>query len=143
MDTVSKSQRSYNMSRIKSKDTGPEMTVRKKLFSRGLRYRLHVKTLPGKPDLVVKKYKVIVDVRGCFWHGHKNCKYSSQPKSNSQYWTEKIDKNKDRDHKNTQKWKELGFNVFTIWECETKNDGALSLIIDKIMNSKNKQPIFR
>ena len=128
MDTVSKSQRSRNMSRIKSKNTRPEMVVRRKLFQSGIRYRLHSKKLPGKPDIVIHKYKLIVDVRGCFWHGHENCRYSSTPKSNTSYWSEKIIKNKERDAKNQKILKEEGFTVFVVWECETK--------IEEIMNSK-------
>ena len=134
MDTISKSQRSYNMARIKSKDTGPEMIVRKKLHSKGLRYRLHSKKISGKPDIVVIKFKLIVDIRGCFWHGHNNCKYASMPKSNSTYWINKINKNKDRDIKNQAEWNKLGFNVFTIWECETKDEQMLNTMINSIMD---------
>ena len=108
------------MSRIKSKNTKPEIIVRKKLFSKGIRYRLHSKKLPGKPDISIYKYGLIIDVRGCFWHGHENCKFSSIPKSNSGYWLNKIKKNIERDSKNQTLLSKLGYTIFIIWECETK-----------------------
>ena len=86
MDSHSKEVRSYNMSQIRSINSKPEMLVRKYLFAKGLRYRKNVKTLPGKPDIVLKKYKTVVFINGCFWHGHENCKYFVMPKSNTAYW---------------------------------------------------------
>ena len=100
MDNHSPKVRSYNMSQIKSTNTKPEEMVRKYLFSKGLRYRKNVKTLPGKPDIVLAKYKTIIFVNGCFWHGHNGCKYFVMPKSNTNYWREKIKKNIERDRKN-------------------------------------------
>lgn len=91
MDTVRSKQRSKNMAAIRSKNTLPKKLVRSALFKAGLRYRLHVKTLPGTPDIVIKKFKLVIDVRRCFWHGHANCKYSSTPKSNVSYWTKKLE----------------------------------------------------
>ncbi len=134
MDTVSKSQRSYNMSRIKSKNTKPEILVRKKLYSQGIRYRLHSKDLPGKPDISINKYNLVIDIRGCFWHRHKDCKYSSIPKSNSTYWQKKIKKNQERDLINSKLLKEKGYKIFIIWECQTKDEIKLDSQIKKISN---------
>lgn len=122
MDKHSKETRSYNMSMIKSSGTKPEETVRKYLFSKGLRYRKNVKTLPGKPDIVLPKYKTIVFVNGCFWHGHKGCKYFVMPKTNVEFWTEKITKNIARDEITYKKLQNMGWNVIVVWECELKKD---------------------
>lgn len=122
MDKHSKETRSYNMSMIKSSGTKPEETVRKYLFSKGLRYCKNVKTLPGKPDIVLPKYKTIVFVNGCFWHGHKGCKYFVMPKTNVEFWTEKITKNIARDEITYKKLQNMGWNVIVIWECELKKD---------------------
>ena len=134
MDTVSKSQRSFNMSRIKSKNTKPEILVRKKLYREGIRYRVHSKKLPGKPDISINKYSLVIDVRGCFWHGHKDCKYSSSPKSNSTYWQKKIKRNQERDFINFKSLKEKGYKTFIIWECQTKDEKKLDNQIKKISN---------
>lgn len=122
MDKHSKETRSYNMSMIKSSGTKPEETVRKYLFSKGLRYCKNVKTLPGKADIVLPKYKTIVFVNGCFWHGHKGCKYFVMPKTNVEFWTEKITKNIARDEITYKKLQNMGWNVIVIWECELKKD---------------------
>ena len=110
------------MSMIKSSGTKPEETVRKYLFSKGLRYRKNVKTLPGKPDVVLPKYKTIVFVNGCFWHGHKGCKYFVLPKTNMEFWTEKITTNIKRDEITYKKLQDMGWNVLIVWECELKKD---------------------
>lgn len=122
MDKHSKETRSYNMSMIKSSGTKPEETVRKYLFPKGLRYCKNVKTLPGKSDIVLPKYKTIVFVNGCFWHGHKGCKYFVMPKTNVEFWTEKITKNIARDEITYKKLQNMGWNVIVIWECELKKD---------------------
>ena len=113
--------RSYNMSRIRSKDTKPEMLVRKYLFAQGFRYRLHDKKLPGKPDLVFPKYKTVLFINGCFWHGHGGCKYYVVPQTNKDRWTEKISTNKANDEKSYSKLTELGYKIIVIWECELKS----------------------
>jgi len=110
------------MSRIKSKDTKPELLVRKFLFANGFRFRIHDKKLPGKPDLVLKKYNTIIFVHGCFWHGHKNCKHFVMPKSKREYWVPKIENNIKRGKRNMQEALKLGWNVIVIWECELKRD---------------------
>lgn len=122
MDNHSKEVRSYNMSKIRSTGTKPEEIVRKYLFSKGLRYRKNVKTLPGKPDIVFPKYKTVVFVNGCFWHGHQNCRYFVMPKSNTEYWENKINNNIARDKIIYERLSKLGWNVLIVWECELKKD---------------------
>ena len=119
-DIKSKEERSRNMAAIKGKDTKPEMIVRKYIFSKGLRYRIHVKSLPGNPDIVLPKYKTVVFINGCFWHGHDACKYFRLPKSNIEFWDTKIKNNKNRDIINEERLKEAGWKVIRIWECEIK-----------------------
>src|SRR4051812_18275519 len=101
--------RSYNMSRIKSKNTNPEMVVRRYLYQLGFRYRLHVKTLPGNPDLVIRKYNTVIFIHGCFWHGHANCKYYKPPRTRAEFWQLKISRNQTRDEKNIQALLALGY----------------------------------
>ena len=110
------------MSMIKSTGTKPEEMVRKYLFSRGLRYRKNARSLPGKPDIVLRKYKTVVFVNGCFWHGHSNCKYFVMPKSNVEFWQEKISRTIIRDNEAYEKLADLGWNVLTIWECQLKKN---------------------
>jgi DNA mismatch endonuclease, patch repair protein len=112
--------RSYNMSRIKGKDTKPEILVRKFLHAHGFRYRLHVKDMPGKPDIVLPKYKTVIFVHGCFWHGHEGCKYYVVPKTRTEWWLEKIGKNIENDEKHAKALQEDGWRVITIWECNLK-----------------------
>ena len=122
MDTVSKEQRSLNMSHIKSKNTKIEIKVRKYLFSKGFRYRVNEKDLPGKPDIVLKKYKTVIFVNGCFWHRHKNCKLATTPKTNTEYWVNKFNHNIENDQKNYEKLNVLGWHVIILWECELKDN---------------------
>lgn len=119
MDDRSVEKRSYNMSRIKSKNTKPETLVRKFLFSQGFRYRKNVGSLPGKPDIVLPKYKTVVFVNGCFWHMH-DCSRSTTPKSNVEYWIPKLERNKANDIKNISLLSEAGWKVIIVWECELK-----------------------
>lgn len=121
-DIHSKEVRSYNMSRIRGKNTKPEVLVRKFLFSRGFRYRLNVKDLPGKPDLVLKRYKTVIFVNGCFWHGHENCKYFVLPKTRTEWWKNKIEQTKKRDYINKKALVKMGWNILSIWECQLKSD---------------------
>lgn len=108
------------MSRIKGKDTKPEILVRKFLHANGFRYRLHVKDLPGKPDIVLPKYKTVIFVHGCFWHGHEGCKYYVVPKTKTEWWLNKINGNKANDEKAIDALKKDGWKVITLWECELK-----------------------
>ena len=124
-------QRSRNMSAIKSKNTKPEIKVRKILHSMGYRFRLHSKDLPGSPDIVLPKYKTVIFVHGCFWHRHENCKYASTPKTRKEFWNKKFTENKKRDSEIQEKIKNLNWRSVVIWECETKN---LENLRDKIVD---------
>ena len=124
-DHLTVKQRSWNMSRIKSKDSVPEIRVRKLLHSLGFRYKLYDPKLPGKPDLVFPKYKLALFVHGCFWHKHQGCKRSSNPSSNKEYWNAKLDRNVKRDAENKEALLDLGWNPGLIWECETKDANLL------------------
>ena len=108
------------MSRIKSKNTKPEILVRKFLHSKGFRFRIHDKKLPGKPDIVLTKHKTVIFIHGCFWHGHKNCKYFVLPKTKTQWWKNKINGNIARDTKATKSLKKEGWKIINIWECQLK-----------------------
>ena len=127
-------QRSRNMSAIKSKNTKPEIKVRKILHSMGYRFRLHSKDLPGSPDIVLPKYKTVIFVHGCFWHRHENCKYASNPKTRKEFWNKKFTENKKRDSKIQEKIKILDWRSVVIWECETKN---IENLRDKIIDVFN------
>jgi DNA mismatch endonuclease, patch repair protein len=127
--------RSFNMSQIKGKNTKPEILVRKFLFSHGYRYRLNDRKLPGKPDIVLPKHKAIVFVHGCFWHGHTNCKYFVVPKTRTEWWMNKISRNKILDKENKEKLKALGWRVLEVFECELKiqqQDNTLKKILNFI-----------
>ena len=121
-DVHSPEKRSYNMSRIHCKDTKPEELVRLFLFSQGFRYRMNDARLPGKPDIVLPKYKTVIFVNGCFWHGHEGCKYFVWPKNNAEFWTEKIGKNIVRDRTNHQLLRAQGWKIIDVWECQLKKD---------------------
>lgn len=126
--------RSYNMSRIRSTNTKPEEKVRKYLFSKGFRYRKNVKTLPGKPDIVLPKYKTVIFVNGCFWHKH-DCGRFRWPASNEDYWKKKIESNVIRDQENIDLLRKEGWKTLIVWECETKNSviaDTMERLIDKI-----------
>lgn len=141
MDRHSKETRSYNMSRIRAAETKPEETVRKYLFSRGLRYRKNVKTLPGKPDIVLPKYKTVIFVNGCFWHGHTNCRYFVMPKTNTEFWEEKIKTNIARDNRVAENLSSQGWNVLTVWECELKKpirEETLCSLYERIVQQNSK-----
>lgn len=120
MDILSKDQRHKNMAAIHSANTKPEMIVRKYLFSHGFRYRLNHPRLPGRPDIVLRKYHTCIFVNGCFWHGHKGCKYYVIPKSNTEFWTNKINRNIARDERVQKELAQMGWHCITIWECDLK-----------------------
>ena len=109
------------MSRIRSKDTKPELLVRKFLFSNGFRYRLHDRKLSGTPDIVLPKYKTVININGCFWHGHEDCRFYKVPKTRTEWWLNKINNNRDKDHRNKAKLLSERWNVITIFECELKS----------------------
>ena len=120
MDVHDKKTRSFNMSRIKGKNTKPEELVRKYLFSQGFRYRKNVRTLPGSPDIVLPKYKTAIFVNGCFWHGHVGCKYFVWPENNAEFWHKKITTSIERDSRNIKLLEQAGWKVLVVWECELK-----------------------
>ena len=123
------------MAAVKGKDTKPEMIVRKYLFSRGLRFRVQVRKLPGTPDIVLPKYNTAIFVNGCFWHGHEGCKYFRLPKSNVEFWKEKIERNIERDKESMQALFDLGWKVVRVWECELRNKANREETLNKIYTS--------
>lgn len=138
MDRFTQEQRHYTMSLIHGKDTKPEILVRRYLFSRGLRFRKNDKRLPGHPDIVFPKYKTVVFVHGCFWHGHEGCKYFVMPKSNVEFWQNKIHTNIERDAVITKMLSDSGWTVLTVWECELKpksREQTLSFLYSSITSA--------
>lgn len=131
VDKITPEHRSWNMSRVRSKDTKPEKKIRSLIHAMGFRFRKNVKTLPGNPDIVFPKYKTVIFVHGCFWHQHHGCKKSHIPKSNIEFWTEKLGKNVVRDVKHQKELEEAGWKVIVIWECEIKEENGL---IEKLKN---------
>jgi DNA mismatch endonuclease, patch repair protein len=125
VDKISSEHRSWNMSRIRNKDTTPELIVRSLLHRMGYRFRLHRKDLPGKPDIILPKYKTVIFVHGCFWHRHEDCQYSYIPKSHVKFWEEKFKSNMTRDNKIQSELKALGWKIFIIWECELSNQKSV------------------
>lgn len=119
-DIYSKDKRSEIMSKVASKDTKPEIFVRKFLFNRGFRYRKNVNNLPGKPDIVLPKYKTVIFINGCFWHGHIGCKKSKLPKTRELFWKEKIENNISRDKRNYEILESLGWHIIVLWECQIR-----------------------
>ena len=135
-DTITKERRSYVMSRIRSRDTKPEMVVRRYLFSRGLRFRVNARNLPGHPDVVLAKYRAIVEIRGCFWHRHEGCATATTPKSHVRFWREKFRRNVARDRLHEEQWAAAGWRLFVVWECELKpkvRDATLAALYDGIV----------
>ncbi|MDB5091560.1 MAG: vsr [Mucilaginibacter sp.] len=138
-DIFNKEKRSKVMTLVKGKNTKPEIILRKKLHALGFRFRVHDRKLPGTPDVKLTKYKTVVFVNGCFWHGHLNCKYYTVPKSNHQFWVDKIEKNINRDRYNYKKLVELGWKVLVIWACELNKkriDLTINYIAIKLRESK-------
>ncbi len=133
-DSISPEHRSWNMSQIHGKDTSIEVKVRKYLFSQGFRFRKNVKNMPGKPDIVLPKYKSVVFIQGCFWHRHEGCKRATFPKSNTEYWQKKFDRNTANDRHHNEELRNMGWNVITIWECEINNNYSetVKLLVDRI-----------
>ena len=135
MDRMTPQQRSYNMSRIRSKNTRPELTVRKMVHRMGFRYRLHQKNLPGKPDLVLRRHKKVILVHGCFWHGHTCENGRSTPENNRNYWIAKRKYNKKRDRLNERKLIKDGWRVLVLWECETENQNVLRRKLENFLKT--------
>lgn len=131
-DKLTPSQRHKCMSAIRGKNTKPEILVRKGLHARGFRFRLQDRRLPGRPDIVLPKYGVAIMVNGCFWHGHKGCRYATRPKSNVEFWDAKIARNHHRDEVTTAHLEALGWTVITVWECELRNSSQLNARLDAL-----------
>ena len=150
MDKLNAHQRHYCMSHIRGKNTKPEILVRKRLHARGFRFRLHNKKLPGSPDIVLPKYGVAIMVNGCFWHGHKGCRYATEPKTNIEFWETKIARNRHRDEVTTAHLEALGWAVITVWECELRGKLESNTRLDKLADeirfigeSKKRQEAVR
>ena len=139
VDNISQEERSITMAKVHSKNTKPEKLLRSLLFKQGFRFRICQKNLPGKPDIVLKKYKTVIFVHGCFWHGHENCRNARIPKSNVEFWKNKISRNKERFEEVRALLTKLGWNIVVVWECElTKNqqDKTLQRVKSILYNTK-------
>ena len=130
-DTFTKQQRHDCMSHIRSKNTKPEIMLRKSLFAKGFRYRINNKKLPGTPDIVLTKYRTVIFVNGCFWHGHRNCKKYTVPKTNTDFWKRKVKRNKARDEKVMRELEILGWNIIVVWECQLQKS-ELTKTVSKV-----------
>lgn len=135
VDSLSPAQRSEIMSRVRSKNSRPEMFVRKLIFALGYRYRLHAQDLPGHPDLVFRKLRKIIFVHGCFWHRHAKCALARLPKSRLDFWVPKLEGNKKRDRRTARALAKAGWNVLTIWECQLKNTANLEAMIRRFLDA--------
>lgn len=143
-DTMTREQRHYCMSRIRGKDTRPEMVVRRWLHSEGFRYSLHSRRLPGCPDLVLRRYHTVIFINGCFWHGHPGCDMFRMPRSNVEFWQEKIRRNKERDAQEVAALEALGWNVIVVWECELSRrarDLTLRNLVDAVRRNIEPESI--
>ena len=136
-DTMTPEQRHRCMAAIKGKDTKPEMIVRRYLHALGFRYGLHNRKLPGSPDLIFRSFKTVVFIHGCFWHGHAGCKYYRLPKSNVEFWQQKIERNRQRDKETRAKLIEKGWNVITVWECDLRDKTCRELTLSSLANKLN------
>lgn len=130
-DTLSRDKRSWNMSRIRSGNTKPELTVRSALHVMGYRFRLHRRDLPGRPDIVLPKHNAVIFVHGCFWHRHEGCRYAYNPKSRQEFWQRKFEENVERDRKVARQLAELGWRKLVVWECETRNPEQLRILLSQ------------
>ena len=137
-DHLSKDRRSRNMSRIRSKDTSPEFRVRSLIHRAGYRYRLHVRDLPGTPDIVMPRYRTVIFVDGCFWHQHPNCQRATMPKTNVGYWKPKLERNVVRGREARAALRREGWTPLTIWECQTKDDNTLSAILATVLPARGR-----
>lgn len=135
MDRVTAERRSYIMSRVPTRDSRPELLVRKMLYDKGYRYRLHPSKLPGRPDIAIPRLRMAIFVHGCFWHGHDGCVKGGLPKSNVEYWSKKICENRRRDANVLQALAASGWTVEVVWQCETKDPGMLAQRLEEITRS--------
>ena len=137
MDRLSPHRRSWNMSRIRGRDTRPERTVRSVLHRLGFRFRLHRRDLPGVPDIVLTRHRTVIFVHGCFWHRHTGCRFAYTPKSNAEFWLNKLTSNVKRDAVNVRKLRALGWTVLTIWECQVANEQSLEARLNKALSKES------
>lgn len=135
-DVFSRAKRSWIMSRVKNRDTAPELLVRLCIHNMGYRFRLHRKDLPGKPDIVLPRHNKLVFVHGCFWHGHRNCKRSKRPATRKRYWNAKIDGNIARYRKQQRKLRRMDWKVLTVWECETRSLEKLMKKLERFLGDE-------
>ena len=145
-DKMTPQQRSNCMRRIRSKDTRPEMLVRRFLFSHGFRYRIHAKSLPGAPDLAIVGLHTCIFINGCFWHGHDGCKHYTVPETNTEFWVEKVRRNKERDAVDVQRLESLSWGVITIWECELKSkvfQDTITKVETALVSNKEKWEAYQ
>jgi len=133
MDRISPQRRSWNMSRIRAKDTAPELIVRRELHRRGFRFRLHRRDLPGCPDIVLPKHRQVIFVNGCFWHRHDGCSLAAIPKSNQAFWQEKFQKTVERDKRTRKQLKDAGWSVHVVWECDAVESERLGTVLSSIL----------
>ena len=137
MDKVSKEKRSRIMSAVHNKNTGAELIVRKYLWAHGIRYRIHLSNLPGKPDIVIPRLKLVIFVHGCFWHGHENCARGRLPNTRIEYWKNKIELNRKRDIQTTETLKSMGWEELVIWDCQLRTQKAASIILPNVLDTIN------
>jgi len=138
MDTLTPEQRRRAMASVKSENTAPELLVRRILHANGFRFRLHRKDLPGKPDIVLPKYRTVIFVHGCFWHQHTGCPHASRPSSNQDYWQPKLDRNIERDAKRQAALRALGWRVIVVWECNTKNLPKIATELKQLLTARHQ-----
>lgn len=138
MDKLTPEKRSWNMSRIRSRNTSPELAVRSALHKAGYRFRIHRKDLPGSPDIILPKYQTVIFVHGCYWHRHQNCKAAATPKTNIEFWTEKFRENVDRDKRNRTALENLNWKVLVVWECEISDPGFPNNIFKSLAKSESE-----
>ena len=143
MDTLTPEERSKLMAKIRGKNTRPELAVRSLLHRAGYRFSLHRKDLPGRPDIVLRKYHTVVFVHGCFWHRHKNCKIASMPKSNVAFWQAKFDRNVANDKKHTRQLRKMGWHVLTVWECELKKPDKVLAKLQRNLTTKDIKKVIQ
>jgi DNA mismatch endonuclease (patch repair protein) len=139
MDVYEKKKRSEIMSRVKRRDTGPELLVRSTVHSLGYRFRLYRPDLPGKPDITLPKHRKVIFVHGCFWHGHKRCPRAERPTTNIAFWRKKLDSNIARDKRNIRQLKKDGWHVLVVWQCQTKKHETLERTLSKFLNEEDKR----
>ena len=143
MDRLTPEHRSWNMSRIKGRDTAPELAVRSVLHRLGFRFRLHRRDLPGRPDIVLVRLRTVIFVHGCFWHQHEGCRFAYKPKSNAAFWLSKLAANVARDRINVRELKALGWTVLTVWECQTSDLSTLAARLAEALPEPGQRPVSR